>query len=214
MTTPKRGMVMAGTLAVAGILLVTGCGTKTESAPAQSTAASSSAGAVADQSHNQQDVMFAQHMVPHHQQAIEMSDIILPKSDIDPRVTALAEQIKAAQGPEIEQMQGWISQWGAPTMPMTPGMDHGTMPGMDHSSMPGMSGMMSAQDMDALKSAQGAEASKLYLTQMIEHHQGAITMAQTEITSGRFQPAITLAQSIVTSQQKEIDDMKAILATM
>jgi uncharacterized protein (DUF305 family) len=65
--------------------------------------------------------MFAQHMIPHHQQAIEMSDIVLSKQEIDPRVVDLADKIKVAQGPEIQQMQSWLSQWGQPTMPMMPG---------------------------------------------------------------------------------------------
>ena len=89
-----------------------------------------------------------------------------------------------------------------------------SMPGHDMGDMPGMGGMMSAQDMDALRNAQGVDASKLFLTQMIQHHQGAITMAQDEIKSGQYPPAIALAQSIVTSQQKEIDDMNGILATL
>ena len=158
----------------------------------------------------------------------EMSDIILAKQNvqhINTRVGELANQIKAAQGPEIQQMQGWLSQWGEPTMPMMPS---GTttssptampaMPGMpDHSGMPGMNattGMMSDQDMAALKDAQGVEASKLFLTQMIQHHQGAIAMAQEEIKSGQNPPAISLARSIATSQQQEIENMQAMLATL
>jgi uncharacterized protein (DUF305 family) len=70
--------------------------------------------------------MFAQQMIPHHQQAIQMSDIVLAKQGIDSRVVDLADQIKAAQGPEIQPMQGWLTQWGQPTMPMMPGMQ---MPG-------------------------------------------------------------------------------------
>jgi uncharacterized protein (DUF305 family) len=203
----------------------------------------------AAEAHNQADVMFAQHMIPHHQQAIEMSDMILAKQDIDPRVVELANQIKTAQGPEIEQMQGWLKQWGQPTMPMMPGMSgqpgmpgmpgqspapaqttdpHHTstpsqtttpsptgMPGMPGTpGMPGMAGMMSAEEMTALQNAQGVEASKLFLTHMITHHQGAITMAQTEIDSGQSHPAITLAQSIIDAQKEEITTMQGILATL
>ena len=93
-----------------------------------------------------------------------------------------------------------------PQSPM-PGMSN--MPGM-----PGMSGMMSEQDMQALQNAQGVDASKLFLTQMIQHHQGAITMAQNEITSGQYPAAIALAHSIVTNQQQEIDTMQSILASL
>ncbi len=110
-----------------------------------------------------------------------MSDMILGKQGVDPKVIALATQIKAAQGPEIQQMQGWLTQWGryrdvppSSGMPGMPGMP-GTsgMPGMP--GMPGMQpgqGMMSEQDMAALQNAQGVTASKLFLTQMIAHHQG------------------------------------------
>jgi uncharacterized protein (DUF305 family) len=139
-------------------------------------------------------------MIPHHQQAIQMSDIILGKQGIDPRVVQLANQIKAAQGPEIQQMQGWLSQWGQPTMSMAPGM---LMPGM-----------LADQDITALQNAQGTDASKLFLTGMIGHHQGAIAMAQDEIKSGQYPPAIALAHSIATSQQQEINTMQSILASL
>jgi uncharacterized protein (DUF305 family) len=92
-------------------------------------------------------------------------------------------------------------------MPGMPGMSG--MPGM-----PGMAGMMSPRDMAALQNAQGVEASKLFLTQMIAHHEGAITMAQTEIKDGQYPAAIELARAIVTAQQKEIDTMKGILASL
>jgi uncharacterized protein (DUF305 family) len=86
------------------------------------------------------------------------------------------------------------------------------MPGLP--GMTGMSGMMSEEDMTALQNAQGVEASKLFLTQMITHHEGAITMAQTEIKDGQYPAAVELAKAIVTAQQKEIDTMKGILATL
>jgi uncharacterized protein (DUF305 family) len=196
--------------------------------------------------HNQADMMFAHMMIPHHQQAVEMSDMILAKQGVDPRVVDLAKQIKAAQGPEIEQMQGWMNQWGMSGMPGMNGTqgnmpsDHGGLPGSGTPSgsptttmpmpsgsmlpgmpgmpgmgdMSGMEGMMSAADMDALKNSQGVEASKLFLTQMIKHHQGAITMAQNEIKNGQFPDAVALAKSIAESQQKEIDTMNQILSSL
>jgi len=167
-------------------------------------------------------MMFAHMMVPHHQQAIEMSDIILAKPGIDPRVVELARQIKAAQGPEIAQLQDWMKQWGMPGMGHggmgeMPGMGHGgmgEMPGMGDGGMSGMDGMLSPAEMDALKSAQGVEASKLFLTGMIAHHQGAITMAQNEIKNGQFPDAVSMAKSIVESQQQEIDEMNGILSSL
>jgi uncharacterized protein (DUF305 family) len=160
-------------------------------------------------------------MIPHHQQAVEMSDMLLAKQGIDPRVTELATQIKAAQGPEIQQMQGWLDQWGNPPMaPMSSGsmpMPSGDMNMPGHGDMPGMStgqGMMSEQDITALQNAQGVEASRLFMTQMTEHHQGAIAMAQTEIKDGQYPPAVEMARLIVTSQQQEIDKMKGILDSL
>ena len=101
-------------------------------------------------------------------------------------------------------MQGWLTQWGTPSMPPMSG----------HGDMPGMSGIMSEQDMTALKDAQGVDASKLFLTQMITHHKGAITMAQSEIKDGQYPPAVEMARAIVTSQQQEIDTMNGILASL
>lgn len=223
--------VVTGVAALAAVAAIGAC---SNSETQQSSSSSSTASAAPVQSssaapaapHNQADMMFAQMMIPHHQQAVEMSDMILAKQGIDPRVIDLANQIKAAQGPEIAQMQGWLQQWGMQMsgMPGMPGMsgdpgappsDHGGMhgmPGMDD--MPGMDGMMSPADMQALQSAQGVEASKLFLAQMIEHHRGAITMAQNEIKNGQSPDAIALATSIETSQQKEIDTMNQILSSL
>lgn len=214
-----RNVLTAGLATVAVATALTGCsGTATKEATSSSAATSATSSAAPAAAHNQADAMFASHMVPHHQQAIEMSDMILGKQGIDPRVVELATQIKAAQGPEIEQMQGWLTAWGVPAMPGMGDMPgHGGMPGMGDmpgmTGMPGM-GMMSAADMDALKNAEGVAAAKLFLTQMIQHHQGAITMAQNEIKDGQFPDAIALSKSIITSQQKEIDTMNQILGTL
>jgi uncharacterized protein (DUF305 family) len=163
--------------------------------------------------HNEADMMFARMMIPHHEQAIEMSDMILEKQGIDPRVVDLATQIEAAQGPEIETMQGWLNQWGMSDMPGHSGdmPGHGGMKDSDMAGMPGMEGMMSPAQMDALENATGVEASKLFLTAMIKHHQGALTMAQDEIKNGQFPDAVAMAKSILESQQKEIDTMNEIL---
>ena len=167
---------------------------------------------------NDADVTFAQGMIPHHQQAVEMSDMLLGKQGINPDVVALANEIKNAQGPEIEQMQGWLQEWGASSTPAPTSTDmpgH-NMPGHqmpadgEMGDMPGMAGGGHGM-MSALQNAQGAEASRLFLTQMIEHHKGAITMAQQEIDNGQFPAAVEMARNIVSSQQKEIDTMQGML---
>lgn len=198
----RRQVLTIGAAALAALVTVTACSSGNQAATSSTSAGTSAASssAPAAQAHNQADVTFAQDMIPHHQQAVQMSDIILGKQGIDPRVVQLANQIKAAQGPEIQQMQGWLSQWGQPTMSMAPGM---VMPGM-----------LADQDITALQNAQGADASKLFLTGMIQHHQGAIAMAQDEIKSGQNPPAVALAHSIVTSQQQEINTMQTILGSL
>ncbi|GAS96723.1 uncharacterized protein RMCC_3689 [Mycolicibacterium canariasense] len=197
----------AAAIAAAVAVLVVGCSNQSgateeadHSGHQSSAPAAGSTSATADATaHNDADVMFAQMMIPHHTQAVEMSDILLAKQGVDPRVVQLATEIKAAQAPEIAQMQGWLTSWGSPAMAP---MDHG------------MQGMVSPQDIDTLRNAPGPAAAKLYVTQMIAHHEGAIAMAQDEIAKGQYGPAIELSHAIVDTQQKEIDTMKAMLATL
>jgi uncharacterized protein (DUF305 family) len=147
--------------------------------------------------------MFAQMMIPHHSQAVAMSDIILAKEGIPAPVTELATKIKAAQGPEIEKMTGWLESWGQPTeMPTTMPSGHSR------------SGMMGEDDMAKLEAAQGTEAAKLFLTQIVAHHEGAVMMARTETTDGKNAHAVQLSKDIVSSQEAEIQEMKDLLATL
>ncbi len=157
-------------------------------------------------SNNAADVAFAQGMIPHHQQAIEMARLV-PERAQSEAVRNLARQIEAAQGPEIETLTGWLRDWG-----MAPGgMDHG---GMDHGRMDhgGMGGMMSDAEMKQLDQARGAEFDRQFLSLMIKHHEGAVAMAQTELGSGQFPAAKQLAKQIIDAQQAEIDTMRGLLA--
>jgi uncharacterized protein (DUF305 family) len=154
------------------------------------------------QAHNPTDVTFAQNMTPCHKQAIQMSEIILTKQGLDPRVVQVANQIKAAEGPDVEGMQSWLSQW---QQPMTPSSAAG-MPAMQ-----GMTGMASPEQMTALQNAVGADASKQFLTMMIQNHQHAIMLAQSEIGSGQYPPAVAMAHSIATAEQQEVNTMQGIL---
>lgn len=151
---------------------------------------------------NSADETFVTMMIPHHEQAIEMADLLLSKDGVDPRVTDLAQQIKDAQGPEIETMKSWLAAWGAP-------YDESQSGGMNHGG-----GMMSDADMTALESATGAEASRLFLEQMTQHHQGAIDMAQMELDTGQNADALALAQTIIDAQTAEIATMRDILGTL
>lgn len=149
------------------------------------------------------DVMFAQMMVPHHEQAIEMADALLAKDGTSPELVDLAERIKAAQGPEIETLTGWLEAWGAePAADGHAGTGDGTG-----------DGMMTADDMQALDDAQGADAERLFLEQMVVHHEGAVEMAQAEVSDGEDADAVAMAQAIVDTQTDEIQQMKELLAS-
>ncbi|MEU0313908.1 DUF305 domain-containing protein [Nocardioides sp. NPDC006273] len=155
--------------------------------------------------HNDADVMFAQQMIPHHQQAIEMAELAETRAESQ-EVKDLAADIEAAQGPEIETMTGWLESWGedVPDEGMS-GMDHGDM------SLEDMTGMMSEEDMTALGNASAAEFDQMFLTMMIEHHEGAIEMAQAEQADGEFPDATAMAEDIETAQAEEIQTMRALL---
>jgi uncharacterized protein (DUF305 family) len=170
---------------------------------ARSTSGTTAAsGAPAAGPHNNADVMFAQMMIPQHQQAIQMSDIILVKDGINSGVSELAQQIKDAQAPEIAEMSGWLAGWGqnpSPSMGMHQDMGGGTM---------------THAEMEELQKATGNDAARLFLTGMIKHHQGAITMAEAELADGQNPAAKQLAQDIITAQEAEITTMNELLTQL
>ncbi|CAM2800538.1 DUF305 domain-containing protein [Prescottella defluvii] len=237
LTTTKRMLVGIGA-AAAAVTLVVGCsdngsdtGTST-TGTATTTSASASGTDEQGGAHNEADVAYVQMMIPHHQQAVEMAEMV-PSRSGNPDVVALAAQIEKAQAPEIEQMEGWLKAWGVPepSAMETPGemtgpdgtdhdgMGHGTsgpmtsMPGTE--SMPGMEGghegMMTAEQMQALENATGPEFDRMWLELMIEHHQGAVTSSEQILQAGESQEVRDLAQEIVASQQAEIAQMEALL---
>lgn len=206
---PRR-VLLAGATATA-LLALSACGDDMSSGSGMdhgsATTPSASAGAAA---FNDADVMFAQMMIPHHREAVEMAEMAETRAS-DAEVKSLAGKIEQAQQPEIDTMTGWLSAWGKPA-PM-PSMSGGmsmpeTTPSMSHGAMPGV---MSPADMDKLEAAKGAAFDKQFVTMMITHHEGAITMAQDEVKDGSNTDAKALAQKIITDQQAEIATMKTIL---
>lgn len=188
-------------LALTAVLALSGCGTGSGSdegsMPGMDHGSSTQSADV-----NDADVMFASMMIVHHEQAIEMSDIVLAADGVDPAVVDLAQEIKAAQGPEIEQLESWLDEWGvSPEDRDATGMDHGD-------------GMMSDEDLAALQAADGPEASRLFLEQMIVHHEGAVEMAQAQVDDGSDTDAVELAQRIIDAQTGEIQVMNDLLATL
>lgn len=187
------------------VILLAACGAPHASSPASASSPATSAqsgGSVANVS--DADVSFAQLMIPHHQQAVEMADLALSRIT-SPEVKQLAEQIKSAQDPEIEMMSMWLQTWGAP---MDMGEDHS---GHDMGNMD-MSGMMSDDDMQALANAQGAEFDRMWLEMMIAHHQGAISMAEDVKAASSNADVTNLASAVITGQAVEIDTMQKLLA--
>lgn len=195
--TQRAGALAA--IVVAGLLVLAGCTTTTDMNGMDHDASPTTS----DASFNAADEMFLVGMIPHHEQALEMADLVLAKDGVDERVVELAVRIQAAQQPEIDLMTSWLEDWGLDT-------DLGGMDGMDH----GPDGMMSDQDMAALEAAPGPEASELFLTQMIQHHAGAIVMAQQELDNGRDRDVLDLAQQIIDAQTAEIAEMEQLLTQL
>ena len=202
--TSKMTALIAAT--VAATVLLAGCGSSSTSSAETPDSQSAGGGAVVATG-SDADITFAQLMIPHHEQAVQMADIALQRAT-SPEVTDLATQIKAAQDPEIQQMRGWLQQWGAPEqMDGMDGMDHGDM------DMGGQTagGMMSDEDMGALMDASGADFDRMWLTMMIAHHEGAIEMAE-QVKAQSTNPDVTaLADAIVAGQTTEIDTMQQLL---
>lgn len=199
--------------ALAAALSLAGCATDSGTAPSISSMPGMHHGSSSDggtpagapesaADHNMADAMFAQMMIPHHAQAVEMSDMMLSKQGIPADVKDLATRIKAAQGPEIELMTGWLESWNMPTQLPSGSSGHG------------MAGMMGAEEMAKLSDAQGTDAARLFLEQMIIHHEGAIVMAKAETAGGKDTAAVQLSKDIVAAQEAEIQEMKTLLTAL
>ncbi|MET3901748.1 DUF305 domain-containing protein [Paenarthrobacter sp. 4246] len=193
------GAALAALLALAGCASNPGSGSMPGMDHGSSGTSISPSANSSDAGHNAADTMFAQMMIPHHSQAVEMSDVMLAKADIPASITNLAVKIKDAQAPEIEKMTGWLNSWNVPVMGSSGHGGHG------------MDGMLSEADLQKLRDAHGVEAAKLFLTQMIAHHEGAVTMAKTEIAQGKNPEAVQLGKDIVTAQEAEIREMRDLL---
>ncbi|TFD91351.1 DUF305 domain-containing protein [Cryobacterium serini] len=195
----KSRTFLYAAVTLAAALTLTSCAGGSPAADSASPTASQSTVAF-----NSADVTFAQMMIPHHEQAVQMSDDLLAKDGLDQSVIDLATEIKAAQEPEITQLKDWLTAWGE---------DENSMSGMGGMGG-GSDGMMSDDDMMALQDAAGAEASILFLEQMTAHHEGAVAMAQLEIDDGENADAQAMAANIVKTQTAEIAVMTELLTVL
>jgi len=193
--------------AVTAVLSLAACGNDSDSSgqKVHDTSSMSSAPASTEAgAHNTQDVSFAQGMIPHHRQAVEMAQLAADRASSG-KVKDLATRIEKAQDPEITTMSGWLKSWGEDVP--------ADMPGMDHSAQSGMPGMMDTTDMGELKKASGKDFDTMFLTMMVEHHKGAVEMATTEKNKGKYAPATKLADDIITAQNAEITEMNQLLGS-
>jgi uncharacterized protein (DUF305 family) len=211
-TTNLRNVILGCTAVVA--LFLAACGNDEQPSTADEGTAPTSTATGQQATHNDADVAFAQRMVPHHQQAVEMAELAASRGSTD-TVKDLANRIKGAQDPEIQQMNGWLAQWGATSTSPPTGMDHGSTgtsaPGMDHGSGPGM---MTDAEMRDLEQASGVDFDRMFLEMMIRHHQGAVEEATTEVAKGANPDAKALAQRIIDTQQAEIAEMQEMLGSL
>ncbi|MBT2481512.1 DUF305 domain-containing protein [Streptomyces sp. ISL-94] len=205
----RRATAVAAATTAALVLAACGGSGANDSGSAHSgghnASASPSASAAPQQgAHNAADTAFAQGMIPHHRQAVEMAGLAATRAE-SAEVKALADEIKKAQDPEITTLTGWLTAWGEQVPAEGGGHDgHG---GHD---MP-TSGMMTAEEMDGLEKTSGKAFDTAFLQLMVKHHEGAVAMAKTEQSGGSYQPAKDMAGAIITSQSAEITRMNTLL---
>ena len=144
------------------------------------------------------DIMFLQMMIPHHQQAIDISNLAM-KSSQDAELIELAKIIARDQAAEIKQMKAWL-------------VDAGASEDMGHS-MDGMGGMLSDDELAALSAATGKEFDVLWLKGMTEHHDGAIHMTQM-IEDAQNPDIKAFGTKVIKDQSEQIDQMKKMLARL
>ncbi|NGN64270.1 DUF305 domain-containing protein [Streptomyces sp. A7024] len=199
--TPRIAMAA---VAAGAALTLAACGGNDDSGSGHGGGHGSSSSAPAakadkDGKHNAADVAFAQQMIQHHRQAIEMAELV-PDRAGSAEVKKLGADIKKAQDPEIETMSGWLKSWGEEV----PGDMSGGHGGHD------MPGMMSADEMAKLEKSEGAAFDKLFSELMIKHHEGAIEMAETEKKDGAYGPAKKLSDAVIKTQSAEIKVMEKL----
>jgi uncharacterized protein (DUF305 family) len=213
-TAARLAALAAGTALAAALAGCGASGSGGDAAPPAASAPAAAAPSGVSAEHNDADLRFAQMMIPHHEQALEMAQLAAGRASAQP-VEDLAERIRAAQGPEIATLNGLLQAWGAPATGGTAGMDHGGTDyggtdhgGTDHGGASPMSGMMTAEQMDQLEAASGAEFDRMFLEMMIAHHEGAVADARTALAEGTNPQAEELARRIVDGQTAEITQMR------
>lgn len=182
------------------LVLTAACGGTGETDTTTSTAPPSTAPttAIADSDHNRSDIEFAQDMIPHHEQAVVVAELALERAS-SPEVKDLAQRIKDAQNPEKNALLAQLRLWGETVTPGGASGEH------DHSHL------MPEETFQQLQQSTGPAFDTLWLQTMIEHHQGAVDLAQAQLRDGSDTLTSMYAQDIVDRQSKEIEEMTALL---
>ncbi|OQR61582.1 DUF305 domain-containing protein [Streptomyces maremycinicus] len=205
----RRAALTAASLTAALVLVACGDGGSGGHPGGHGSASSGANTGATAAAHNAQDVSFAQGMLPHHRQALEMAGLA-PDRASSAAVKDLASRIEKAQGPEIRTIGGWLTSWGE-KVPTSSGGATDSMPGMEHPAGSAMPGMTDGSDLGALGEASGTDFDALFLTMMIDHHEGAVAMATVEKSKGEYGPATSMAADIIAAQTAEIAEMKKLL---
>lgn len=201
-TTTVRRVLVTGAAAFATLAIAAACGGTSgmdhDGTGPMMTSAPPSGAAVSDA-----DVAFAQMMILHHQQAVEMAVLAETRAS-DPELKQIAAKIKSAQEPEIATMTGWLTGWGSPT-----GSAGHNMPGMN--GLEGMPGAMSVEEMAQLKAAKGVDFDRMFARMMIAHHNGAIQMCRDVMGEGADPRVKALATTMEQAQSAEVATLQTIL---
>ncbi|MFE4610435.1 DUF305 domain-containing protein [Streptomyces niveus] len=207
----RRRLAVAGAI-TASALLLTACGGEEHSGDHGGD--KPAAGAF-----NDADVAFAQGMIPHHEQAVEMSALADGRAS-GAEIKTLAAEIEKAQDPEIATMRSWLKAWGEPESAdgSEPGMDHGSggSHGAEDSSggsggSGGAHGMMSDRDLAELTAAKGVDFDRKFAELMIKHHDGAIAMARDQRKNGESGKVKKLAADVIKAQTAEVEQLNTLL---
>ncbi len=147
------------------------------------------------------DINFAQMMIGHHDQALVLVDMARERSS-NAELLELADQIEAAQGPEIELMSGWVVEWGYDLFDPADHVGHD------------MPGMLTQEELDVVANAPEADFDRLWLEAMIAHHEGAVVMAEDQLADGVVPEVHELSREIIETQQAEIDHMNSMIEAL
>ncbi|MBE1593515.1 DUF305 domain-containing protein [Nonomuraea angiospora] len=194
-----HGVSLATSLAV-GAFVLAACGSspaRRDTTMMSGAAPVATASAQSKPAFDEADVMFAQMMIAHHQEAIEMAELATGRATYE-ETKELAEKIKSGEQPQIETLQGWLKEWGRTTPISEAGNDRPT-------------GIADA-NVKTLLDSRGPAFDKGFLTMMIDHHEEAIAMARVERKQGQNSKAKKLADRIMKEQQAQVAQMKKLLA--